>query len=290
MNPAKGNLLAAGSYFLKAAELNVAESGWLGRAVARAGAARKLGRGFNGRGRIALLLWTPVPFLRPIDSLWQRADFRADVVAVFTIQRALRTAVAAGLRGICAARDFVSSSSRQPSFRSFRLRGAIGPLPATLLVILFLRFGELCRNLARQSHLLSGGRYQHEGPRRARSPTREVDQVDSRRFDAADVSGRTRGRAGASWHPAAADHQRRQSSRVETASRPGWLVGARARGSRAYADYAVGFEGDPVWTAAHDHHLMALVEIHTTGQPPAAIFQARTPPTPTHPAAPRSAQ
>ena len=58
----------------------------------------------------------------------------------------------------------------------------------------------------------------------------------------------------------------------------------------AYADYAVGFQGDPVWATAHDHHLMVLVDMDTTGQLPAAIFQARTPPTPTHPAAPRSAQ
>jgi hypothetical protein len=44
----------------------------------------------------------------------------------------------------------------------------------------------------------------------------------------------------------------------------------------AYADYVVGFEGDPVWTAAKDRRLTALVEIHTTGQPRAAIFQGRT--------------
>jgi hypothetical protein len=43
-----------------------------------------------------------------------------------------------------------------------------------------------------------------------------------------------------------------------------------------YADYAIGFEGDPVWAAATDRRLPALVEIHTTGQPRAAIFQART--------------
>ena len=42
-----------------------------------------------------------------------------------------------------------------------------------------------------------------------------------------------------------------------------------------YADYLVGFDGDPVWTAAENHHLTALVEIHTTGQPRAAIFQGR---------------
>jgi hypothetical protein len=43
-----------------------------------------------------------------------------------------------------------------------------------------------------------------------------------------------------------------------------------------YADYLVGFENDPVWTAARNRHLMALVEIHTTGQPRAAIFQGRS--------------
>ena len=44
-----------------------------------------------------------------------------------------------------------------------------------------------------------------------------------------------------------------------------------------YADYAVGFDGDQVWTAAEDRHLKALVEIHTTGQPRAVIFQGRMP-------------
>jgi hypothetical protein len=43
----------------------------------------------------------------------------------------------------------------------------------------------------------------------------------------------------------------------------------------AYADYVIAFQGDPVWTAARDSHLATLVEIHTTGQPPAAIFQGR---------------
>jgi hypothetical protein len=44
-----------------------------------------------------------------------------------------------------------------------------------------------------------------------------------------------------------------------------------------YADFAVGFEGDPVWKAARNQHLPALVEIHTTGQPPAVIFRGRVP-------------
>jgi hypothetical protein len=43
-----------------------------------------------------------------------------------------------------------------------------------------------------------------------------------------------------------------------------------------YVDYAIGFEGDPVWQASNERHLTALVEIHTTGQPRTAIFQGRT--------------
>jgi hypothetical protein len=43
----------------------------------------------------------------------------------------------------------------------------------------------------------------------------------------------------------------------------------------AYADFVIGFDGDPVWKAATDHHLTALVEIHTTGQPRAVIFRGK---------------
>jgi hypothetical protein len=43
----------------------------------------------------------------------------------------------------------------------------------------------------------------------------------------------------------------------------------------AYADYVVGFEGDRVWKAAKGQRLTELVEIHTTGQPRAVIFQGR---------------
>ena len=42
-----------------------------------------------------------------------------------------------------------------------------------------------------------------------------------------------------------------------------------------YADYVLAFEGDPVWQAAQDHHLQALVVIHVTGQARAAVYRAR---------------
>src|SRR5579863_3091095 len=62
INPVKGNLFVAGSYFLKAAELNVGNSRWPGRlwlALALLGSAVSW---FDRRQRMALLLWAPLPF------------------------------------------------------------------------------------------------------------------------------------------------------------------------------------------------------------------------------------
>jgi hypothetical protein len=42
-----------------------------------------------------------------------------------------------------------------------------------------------------------------------------------------------------------------------------------------HADYVVAFEGDSVWQAVRDRHLQALVEIHTTGQARAVLYRAR---------------
>ncbi|HEX4782718.1 MAG TPA: hypothetical protein VH350_00155, partial [Candidatus Sulfotelmatobacter sp.] len=42
-----------------------------------------------------------------------------------------------------------------------------------------------------------------------------------------------------------------------------------------YADYVVAFQGDPVWQAVRDRHLLALVEIHVSGQEPAILYRAR---------------
>jgi hypothetical protein len=42
-----------------------------------------------------------------------------------------------------------------------------------------------------------------------------------------------------------------------------------------YADYAIAVEGNPVWQAVQQHHLRALVEIHVLGQPRAVIYSTR---------------
>src|SRR5260370_4787984 len=62
VNPAKGNLRAAASYFLKAAELNVSEANWLGRLWLALAMLGSLVAAFGTRGRLALWLWVPLPF------------------------------------------------------------------------------------------------------------------------------------------------------------------------------------------------------------------------------------
>jgi hypothetical protein len=42
-----------------------------------------------------------------------------------------------------------------------------------------------------------------------------------------------------------------------------------------YADYILAFEGDPVWQAVHNLPLPELVEIHVTGQARAVLYRAR---------------
>src|SRR5208282_3144252 len=57
VNPAKGSVLAAGAYFLKAAELNVGEASWLGRLWLALAGFGTLVACFERRARVALLLW-----------------------------------------------------------------------------------------------------------------------------------------------------------------------------------------------------------------------------------------
>jgi hypothetical protein len=42
-----------------------------------------------------------------------------------------------------------------------------------------------------------------------------------------------------------------------------------------YADYALAFDGDPVWQAIHELHLHSVVEVHVTGQARAILYKLR---------------
>jgi hypothetical protein len=289
VNPAKGNLWAATSYFLKAAELNVAHSGWLGRTWLALALLGSLVSWFERRGRAVLLLWTPIPFYAlsiaygsvPIfvPTWWPFSQYNLR----YGLQLLPAFAVFVPLAISFLLRLAAKLPQVPPSWRQWAA-------PATLLVTLFFasvsyaaiwRVNPICyqeadgnmkgrvtldrelgtwlEKLPPNSTLLM---YlgEHVGAlEQVGIPLRRTINEGNHRVwkQPVDPDGL--------WERALAD-------------------------PAAYADYAVGFQGDSVWTAAHNHHLTALVEIHTTGQPPAAIFQTRTAEGRTQPFAPGTTQ
>ena len=217
VNPAKGNLFAAGSYFLKAAELNVSEANWLGRVWLALALLGSLVAGFSGRGRVALLLWAPLPFYAlsvaygsvPIfvPTWWPFSQY--NVRYGLQLLPAFALFVPLGI-------TFLVQSADQDSYFGFLeqlgARGGDGKR---------VRAGdcELCRNLARGPDLLSRGCDQHARARGAGSATGGLAQIFAVGFHAADVSGRACGCAGAGGDSVAAGDQRRQSSGMEAAGR-----------------------------------------------------------------------
>ena len=276
VNPAKGNLLAAGAYFVKAAELNVASASWLGRLWLALALLGSLVAGFSGRGRVALLLWSAVPFYA-LSVAYGNVPIFVPMWWPFSLYN-LRY----GLQLLPAFAVFV------PVGIAFLVQSAIticglevswgkwAPVSAMAIVFVLLigsyaaiwRADPICyreaainmrarvaldkqlagwiKSLPSDSTLLM---YlgEHSGAlEEAGVPLRRVINEGNHRAwkQPVDPEGL--------WERALAD-------------------------PAGYADYAVGFDGDSVWKAAKDRHLKALVEIHTTGQPPAVIFQGRVP-------------
>jgi hypothetical protein len=275
VNPAKGNLLAAGSYFLKAAELNVAEANWQGRLWLALALLGSLVAGFTGRGRAALLLWAPLPFYALSVAYGSVPIFVPPwwPFSNYNLRYGLELLPAFAVFVPLAISFLVQSAMEIPRFISWRrwvnatsLVGVV-VLAATSYAAIW-RADPICyreatinmrgrvaldgqlagwiKSLPENSTLLM---YlgEHVGAiEQAGIPLRRVINEGNHRVwkQPLDPEGL--------WERALAD-------------------------PAAYADYAVGFDGDPVWSAAKGRHLTELVEIHTTGQPAAVIFQGRSP-------------
>jgi hypothetical protein len=274
VNPAQGNLLAAGSYFLKAAELNVSEVKWLGRLWLLLALMGSLAVVFNSRGRALLLLWTPLPFYAlsvaygsvPIfvPTWWPFSNYNVR----YGLQLLPAFAVFAPL-GVSWIAQTASRFGRVP--RQWSQWAGVVVLSAVLVLAAasysaIWRADPICyreaainmrgrvaierqlagwfKSLPADSTLLM---YlgEHVGAlEQAGIPLQRVINEGNHRVWMRPVD------PDGLWERALAD--------------PG-----------SYADFAVGFEGDDVWSAAKQQQLPAVVEIHTTGQPAAAIFQGR---------------
>jgi hypothetical protein len=277
VNPAKGNMVAAGSYFLQAAELNVGESKWQGRlwlALALVGSLSVL---LRGRGRLALLLWSPLPFYALSVAYGSVPIFVPTwwPFSYYNVRYGLQMLPAFSIFVPVGTLFIVQSVSAMPSVTvSWRRRfGAAIVLSALVLAAVsysaIWRADPICY---REASINSRSRVALDG--------QIANWVKS-------LPGNSTLLMYLGEHVGALEQAGIPLRRVinegnhrvwrQPADPEGLWERALARPSQ-YADFLVGFEGDPVWKAANDQHLAALVEIHTTGQPRAAVFQARTQP------------
>jgi hypothetical protein len=274
VNPAKGNLLAAGSYFLKAAELDVAETNWLGRMWLALALLGSLAAAFGGRARVALLLWVPLPFYALSIAYGSIPIFVPPwwPFAQYNLRYGLQLLPAFAVFVPLGIAYLIQSATKLPRFEASWNRWTNTATFMAILVLVIASYGVIWRAdpiCYREAAINMRGRValdgqlagwikslppdstllmylgEHSGAlEQAGVPLRQVINEGNHRVWKQPVD------AEGLWERALADPAR-------------------------YADYLVGFDGDPVWTAAENHRLPALVEIHTTGQPPAAIFQGR---------------
>ncbi len=276
VNPAKGNLCAAASYFLKAAELNVAEANWQGRLWLALAWLDSLGRIVDGRGcGLRLLLWMPLPFYAlsvayggvPIfvPTWWPFSHY--NVRYGLQLLPAFAVFVPLGISFL------VQSAAIVFRVGAFVARWAGA---ATFLAVVLLgvaSYGSIWRAdpiCFREAAINTAARVAAGHATGAAGSNRCPPNSTLLMYLGEHV-----GRARAGGHSVAAHDQRRQSSRVETAPDPEGLWERALADPAEYADYVVGFEGDPVWQPARDQPSDALVEIHTTGQPQRRSFQLR---------------
>jgi hypothetical protein len=275
-NPAKGNLLASSSYFIKAAELDIGGSNWPGRLWLGLALLGSFVAIFEKRGRSALLFWTPLLFYAlsiaygsiPIfvPAWWPFSQYNMR----YGLQLLPAFAIFVP-RGI----SFLVQSAMKIPQVELSLRTWTNTVTALIILLL------------------------------AASTYAAIWHSDPICYSEAKLNMKTRlalDRQLGDWlkflppnstllmylgeHVGALERDGIPLSRtINEGNHRIWMQPSDADGlweralanPVAYADFVIAFEGDPVWTAARNKNLTALVEIHTTGQPPAIIFQGRTP-------------
>ncbi len=273
VNPAQGSVTAAASYFLKAAELNVSESNWLGRLWLALALLGSLIAVLKGPGRIALLLWVPLPFYAlsvaygsvPIfvPAWWPFSNYNVRYGLQLLPVFAVFIPLAVSFIVQCA----IKTRQALPS--------DLWPATATLLSVLMLsaasyaviwRAEPICY---REAEINMHGRValdrQLAGWIKSMPPDSTLLMYLGAHVGALEQAG----------IPLRRDINEGNHRVWKQPVDPDGLWERALADPASYADYVVGFEGDPVWASAKDHRLTALVEIHTTGQPAAAIFLGR---------------
>jgi hypothetical protein len=276
VNPAQGNLLPAGSYFLKAAELNVVESSWPGRlwlALALLGSVAT----WRGGSRVLLLLWSPLPFYALSVAYGSVPIFIPPwwPFSQYNVRYGLQLLPAFAVFMPLGILFLVQCARRISQFEPIVSRWSNSITLGAILLLVSLSYAVIWR---------AGPICYREADRNARGRLSLDRQIgDWVRFFPVKSSllmylGQHAGVLEQLGVPLSRTINEGNHRVWMQPSDPDGLWERALADPAAYADYAIGFEGDAVWNAARSKHLTALVEIHTTGQPPAAIFQVRTQP------------
>jgi hypothetical protein len=275
VNPAKGNLLAAGSYFLKAAELNEGEANWQGRLWLALSLLGSLVAWFSRRGRVALLLWVPLPFYSLsiaygsvplfVPTWWPFSQY--NVRYGLQLLPAFAVFVPLAISFLC------RSVGKIPRFQASWSRWTDAATFLTVAALTVTNYGAIWRAdpvCYREAALNMRGRVALDG--QLASWIKSLPADSTLLMYLGEHVGALQ-QAGVPLRRVINEGNHRVWKRPTD---PEGLWERALANPAEYADYLVGFENDPVWTAARSGHLMALVEIHTTGQPRAAIFQGRS--------------
>jgi hypothetical protein len=274
VNPAKGNLAAAGAYFLKAAELNVSEPTWMGRLWLGLAVLGSLAAWRERRGRVALVLWTPLVFYG-LSLAYGSVPIFVPVWWPFSIYNARY-----GLQLLPAFAVFVPwgifflvrGAARLWAAGSFLRRWAELMAFAATMMLAVSSYAGVWRGRPicyREAENNMKGRVAMDS--QIGKWMQALPQDSILLMYLGEHAGALEG-AGIPLKRTINEGNHRVWKRPDD---PQGLWERALADPAGYANYAIGFEGDPVWKAAMAGHLKALVEIHTTGQPAAVIFQGR---------------
>jgi len=275
VNPAKGNLAAAGSYFLQAAELNVGATSFQGRLWLALALAGSLLAAFTGRGRIALLLSTPLPFYALSVAYGSVPIFVPTwwPFSYYNLRYGLQLLPAFAVFIPLAISFIVQAVLNLPRVDVSWRRWSAAAMFLMVLALAVASYSAIWRTdpvCYHEAAINSRGRVALD--RQLAGWIKSLPADSTLLMYLGEHVGALE-QAGVPLRRVINEGNHRAWRRPAD---PEGLWERTLKNPRGYADYVIGFEGDPVWNAATEEKLPALVEIHTTGQPRAAIFQGRT--------------
>jgi hypothetical protein len=265
VNPAKGNLLAAGLYFLRSAELNVAQQPWLGRLWLALAVAGGIAICLRGAWPL-LLLWLPLPFYA-MSLAYGAVPIFVPIWWPFSYYNVrygleLLPAFAAGLAVLVG----LVLNSYQP-----RDRLRMGAVLAVLGVAV-AGYGSIWQSDPICYREAALNMRQHLSLDRQLAKWLMALPPDATLLMyMGDHVGAVQ-QAGIPFKRVINEGNHRVWKQPLD---PEGLWERALANPAAFADYAVAFEGDAVWQAVQGRQLKELVEVKVTGQPRAILYRAR---------------